>query len=452
MAKGELKITLTPKQRKAFDILTDSHTRYLYYGGAGGGGKGWLGCTWIWVQMISYEDVRYFLARKELKRLRESTLNTFWKVVRYYGKQFGADFADDLRFNENKGVIQHVKTRSVIQLLELADKPSDPDFDDLGSLEFTGGFVDEAPEISAAAFDAVKTRIGRQHNDTYNLFPKLLLAGNPSKGWVYNEFYLPYRRNTLPKDHAFIQALPGDNIYLPKDYIELLKALPESSPRKQRILYGNWEYEDDPTVLMEHDKIMDIFTNDFVKKGRRYIVADIARKGRDKTVIGVWDGWRLIGLKTIARNDLSEARDAIEKLRMQYGIVRSNVLVDADGIGGGVVDFGGYKGFVAQARPVPIGGKRENYNHIKSQCYFYLADRVNQGELYVEPSAGTKDDRDRIILELEVVKRDDSDIDGKVKVISKDKMKEKLGGKSPDYADMFMMRCWFDLKPKMYLV
>ena len=447
---NDLKITLTPKQTRAYEFLRDDHTRYIYYGGAGGGGKGWLGCTWIWTQIISYQEVRYFIARKELKRLRESTLNTFWKVVRHNGKTIKANLADDLNFNENKGLITHKKTGSQVQLLELADKPSDPDFDDLGSLEFTGGFIDEAPEISLAAFEAVKTRIGRQHNDTYNLFPKLLCAGNPSRGWVYDEFFSPFRDGKLPRDHAFVQALPGDNVYLPREYVNLLKELPENSPRKQRILYGNWDYEDDPTVLMPHDNVMDLFSNNVVKHGHRHITADIARKGRDKTVIFVWDGWRVISCKTIARNDLVQAKDAIEKLRREFGVPKSNVGVDDDGIGGGVVDFGGYRGFTAQARPVPVNGKRENYNSFKSQCYFHLADMVNEAKMYIEPSAVSSDDRNRIIQELEVVKRDDSDIDGKVKVIPKDKMKERLNGKSPDYADALMMRSMFDLRVKRY--
>lgn len=37
------------------------------------------------------------------------------------------------------------------------------------------------------------------------------------------------------------------------------------------------------------------------------------------------------------------------------------------------------------------------------------------------------------------------DKDGKKQVIPKDKVKELLG-RSPDYSDMLMMRCWFELR------
>ncbi|HVI80408.1 MAG TPA: hypothetical protein VM715_20095, partial [Candidatus Acidoferrum sp.] len=47
--------------------------------------------------------------------------------------------------------------------------------------------------------------------------------------------------------------------------------------------------------------------------------------------------------------------------------------------------------------------------------------------------------------ELEHVKRRDPDKDGKLKVLQKDEIKELLG-RSPDFADMLMMRMFFELQ------
>jgi len=47
--------------------------------------------------------------------------------------------------------------------------------------------------------------------------------------------------------------------------------------------------------------------------------------------------------------------------------------------------------------------------------------------------------------ELEQVKRDKIDSDGKLQIIPKDKVKELIG-RSPDYSDALMMRMYFCFK------
>ena len=57
--------------------------------------------------------------------------------------------------------------------------------------------------------------------------------------------------------------------------------------------------------------------------------------------------------------------------------------------------------------------------------------------------------RQRFLMERKAIKRDKVDMDGKLRIISKESMKEKLSGESPDLMDMLMMREVFELKPKM---
>lgn len=57
-----------------------------------------------------------------------------------------------------------------------------------------------------------------------------------------------------------------------------------------------------------------------------------------------------------------------------------------------------------------------------------------------------EDNMNTLIQELDVMCEIDIDKDGKKKITPKDKIKEDLG-RSPDWADNFAMRMWFELAP-----
>jgi len=309
-------------------------------------------------------------------------------------------------------------------------------------LEITDAFVDEAPQITSKAKQIIKSRI-RFKIDEFGLIPKLLMTGNPSKGWAYYDFYLPNDQNILRADRKFIQALVTDNPNISSHYIESLKGLDKNS--RERLLNGNWRYDDDPAALIEYDNIINCFSNTHVEKGETYITADIARFGSDNTVIGIWQGYR-VKLYSYHGLSVTESAQKIQEYKERYSVGMSNVIVDEDGVGGGVVDILKCNGFVNNSRPVEVVGKdTENFINLKSQCYFHLADRVNSNGVYIECEENLKQ---TIIEELEQVKQYNMDKDHKKQVMPKDKVKELIG-RSPDFSDTLMMREWFDLVPQL---
>ncbi|SMC45869.1 phage terminase large subunit [Pedobacter africanus] len=426
---------LTLKQTRAIDFLEDDVTNDLLFGGGAGGGKSAFGCYWQIKRRLKYPGTRGLIGRAVLKTLKDTTLNTFFQIASLQGLKSNYHYI----YNAQRGIITFPSTESEIILKDLATYPSDPNFDELGSLEITDAFVDETNQISKKAWDITKSRI-RYKLDDYGLIPKMMGSCNPAKNWVYGDFYKPYKDGSLPGNRQFIQALLSDNPHISKHYRDNLLQLDKNS--LERLLHGNWEYDDDPAALMTFNKIMDVFTNTFVLPGEKYITADIARFGSDNTVIGVWSGLRLIRIVTIAKNKVTEAADKIKELCNTYSVPISNVIVDDDGVGGGVVDILGCEGFVNNSSPLPNKETKEpeNYNHLKSQCYFKMAELVNKNELFIEDHTF----RDIIIQELEQVKQHNMDKDGKKQIIPKDKVKELLG-RSPDYSDMIMMRMWFEL-------
>jgi len=122
-------------------------------------------------------------------------------------------------------------------------------------------------------------------------------------------------------------------------------------------------------------------------------------------------------------------------------------------MGGGPVDMLGVKGFVNNSRALPIPGGEfdskgnaipENFDNLKSQCYFKIAERINKNGLYLQ--CETDEVKQWIIEELEQVKQKALDSDMKKGVVPKDKIKELIG-RSPDFSDTIMMRELFNLKP-----
>jgi len=426
---------LSLKQTQAIDLLENNKTKEIIYGGGAGGGKTALGVYWIIKSCLKYPGSRWLIGRAVLKTLKETTLNSFYDVCRMQGLKAGTHY----QYNAQSNIITF-NNSSTILLKDLFQYPSDINFDELGSLEISGAFIEECNQVTEKAWNIVKSRI-RYKLDEFGFIPKILGTCNPAKGYVYNNFYKPHKEGKLEDDKAFIQALATDNHFISPHYIESLKTLDKKS--KERLLYGNWEYDDNDNALIEYDKIVDLFTNEHLPSGKGYISADIARFGKDKTIIMVWSGFRVIEIHKLANKATNEVAAYIKHLAKKHSIPYSQIICDEDGVGGGVVDYG-FKGFVNNSKALT-----GNYINLKSECYYKLAELINQAGVWVMSEDVTI--RKELTEELEWVQRHNADKDGKLAVLPKDKVKEHLG-RSPDISDALMMRMWFELKKFEFVV
>ncbi len=424
----------------------DDETTDLLFGGGAGGGKSLFGCAWLIIMCGKYPGTRWLLGRSKLKNLKETTLQTFFDLCQEWGMKSDVDF----KYDSNAGTITWTNS-SVILLKDLFLYPSDPNFDSLGSLEITGAFVDEVNQITFKAWNIVRSRI-RYKLDKFNLLPKLLGTCNPSKGWVYMEFYKPWRENKTDKSNKFVQALVTDNPFISKYYIENLKRIKDKAT-KERLLLGNWEYDDDPSCLFEYDVIVDLFTTKAEASDKKYITGDVSRKGRDKTVIQYWEGLQCKEITVLdyeTKKDLEKTKKWIADYAEKMGVRRHHIILDEDGVGGGVVDMLGCVGFINNSSPLQpyeakFTGNKLNYANLKTQCYFKLAQLAEQGKIGID--CGDTDIISLLTEELEQVKQKDVDKDGKVLLIGKEMIKENIG-RSPDFADALMMRMYFELETK----
>ena len=377
-----------------------------------------------------YEGSRWLMGRSKLKALKETTLNTFFELCSQL------NIKNQFTYNAQANII-YWNNGSQILLKDLFLYPSDPNFDSLGSLEICGAFIDECNQVVFKAWQIVTSRC-RYKLKEFGIIPKVLGSCNPAKNWTYKEFYEPNKTKEIKPYRKFVQALPTDNPHLPQSYLDSLLSLDNNS--KQRLYFGNWEYDDDPNALCDYDNIISIFKNDHIEKGQKYITADIARMGSDNAVIGVWNGFDLFEVYSYDVSKTTEIQTTIEALRSKHQIPKKNAIADEDGVGGGVVDNCGIKGFLNGSKAL----EDENYFNLQAQCCYKLAEKINENAIHISADI-TGNQQDEIIEELEQLKSYELDKDGKLRVLPKSKIKENIG-RSPDYRDMIMMRMFFELK------
>jgi len=257
---------------------------------------------------------------------------------------------------------------------------------------------------------------------------------NPSNNWVKPYFYERWKSNTLPDELKFISTVGGTNKFRGKNYEKSLNLLSEQELK--RLEYGDWEYTTSEDQLFSLDKLETIFTGlPDMNDSNYYISADIARFGNDSTVVVVWKGLQVIRINKYIKKSTTEVTDIILSLQNEFKVPRNRVIVDSDGVGGGVMDQLKSKGFINNSKPF----KDEKYDMLKTQCYFSLA----KIDWSISRSI-SNDITNQIRKELEAI-RDRSD-EFKYKINSKDQQKQLLGNSSPDFADALMMRMFFLFK------
>lgn len=436
-----------PKQYDCYLKLFDKETRFVGFGGGAGGGKSWLGCEWLLMNCYRYPGSKWFIGRKELKRLMSSTYITWTKVCKFHDIPL-----TDWRLNGQYNYIEFIAgaaNGSRIDLIDVDFKPSDPMYERFGSLEYTGGWGEEVGEWNFLAFDVLKSRVGRWKNREFGLeCPKFLLTFNPTKNWLYRIFYKNWREGTLPKEYAFIQSLYMDNEYTAEEYGKSLNEI--SDPvTKARLRDGIWEYEDTDTALIAFDSIQDLFTGSPVYSNEMFITADIARFGSDRSVIGIWRGFDLEKVVIKSKQGTDVTASNLKQLMAEHRVPYSHCVVDEDGIGGGVLDqLRGIKGFVNNSTPIVTKNfmdktVKENYKNLKTQASFLFAEKVNNHLITISAKLSELD-KESLIEELSQIRRKITDDITTLQIISKDTIKENLG-RSPDLADMMVMRMYFEL-------
>src|SRR5690606_32714655 len=141
-------------------------------------------------------------------------------------------------------------------------------------------------------------------------------------------FYLPNKNGTLPDIMKYLAAFVQDNPHIDAGYIERLQRTKDIA-KKERLLNGNWEYDDDPTAMCRYDDIVAMYSNSHVQPtGDKYIIADIARYGSDAARVSVFDGWVMIEQHSFAVSATTEIQECINAMRTKHDVPAHHCLAD----------------------------------------------------------------------------------------------------------------------------
>ena len=385
------------------------------------------------MKCLQYEGIRVALARNNLTTLKKNTVTSIMEVMQDWGIT-----NDYYSYNSQAGIIKFWNGSEII-MVELDYLPSDPQYTRLGGLLATIGCIDEAGEVPAKGKEIFQSRIGRWQNEKLGIKPVLIMSCNPSKNFLFTDYYRPFKEGKLKPYQKFIQALPSDNPYLSKEYIENLKNTLSFGERR-RLLGGEWEFADDETSLFKYEDVIysyDTTLNNNTDKTMR-LSCDIAFSS-DKCVYIVWEGLNIMKIHITPKNDTKTPEDTIKELCSDYNIRIDNVAFDADGVGLHLTKY------FPLAKEIHNGGKtilNNGYANLKTELYFKLSELFKDGKIKIYEDRYKQD----IIDELSVIRHKPREsMDNKIQLISKLEMK-KILSYSPDIADAMAYNMIFHLK------
>jgi len=426
----------TASQSLTWDAWDDETSTSILYGGGVNSGKTYNLMSKATIKAIQYPETRYLVGRKNLSNLMKTTANTLWKVFRDFGLVAGTHY----EFNGNSRTVTFFNGSEII-FDHLTYEPSDPDIARLGGLELTAAFLDEVADCDYRVIEVVHQRVGRCLNEKYNIKPMVFMTCNPSRGWLKKLYYTPYVKDKLPEWKRVILSTAYENPHASKAYIQnLVNTL--TPQERDRMLNGSWEFGDSPDQLTSYERAEAMYHHPVDKedlKGTWYLTADIAFSS-DRCIVGVWCDWTLVKIVEIADHEKPE--DVIKALQKEYNISGKYVGYDSTGVGLYLKNYiSGAYAFHAGAKPLK-DTKQRTFEHLKTQMYCHLADKINNGTIKVIAPEMKEDLLDEMTMIRSLPKER---LDSVMKLIRKDDIK-KLIGRSPDILDMMSIRGVFDFK------
>lgn len=222
----------TPVQERLIDTLSDGHSRIVGFGGGIRGTKTWGSLAAIIALCRIFPNSRWAVIRKDLQRLRDTTIPSFEKLAPLAGGFVGS-------VNQQRWEADCTNGSKILFRGENIDK--DPELLRFHGYEVNGFLNEEADELSERTLTKEKERAGTwivPHGGTQP--PAYILnTFNPTPRWPKRIFYLPWRDGTIKAPYAFIPTTAADNPYILPEQRDAWKEMP--THEYKRFVEGDWD-------------------------------------------------------------------------------------------------------------------------------------------------------------------------------------------------------------------
>ncbi len=410
----------------AYIPLLNSDKRVKVVYGGSGSGKSYFIAMMIIMKVISNKGCNVLVTRKVGNTLRHSVFALFKQII------YKFKLMDYFNIKETDMIIEFKLNKNQIVCKGLDDRER------IKSITFPTGiltdiWLEEASEFDKEDFMQLNLRLRGESK----VKKQIIISFNPvsAESWLKPYFF------DSDYDCLILKTTYRDNKFVGEEYAKELEALKITDPLYWEVYCnGNWGVIDASNCIISLKDLVRAKTttlsNDEV--GEIVISCDVARFGNDDTVIMVRKGFKVFDPIKIAKIDLVSLAGRIYGLyreyRERYPDTKINIHIDSTGLGAGVVDIlnrESYKNAYVYGISFNNSPKnKDKYYDITSEMMFMVRDTLRD-EIVQIPNI------ERLITELGG-RLYSIDNKGRYKAENKADYKKRIG-KSPDFADAFML-------------
>ena len=374
----------------------------------------------IHLMMSSREVKLNILCLRQLQNsIRQSVYTLIKDLVFTYG------FQKEFQFTLSE--IRHHKTGSVFKFMGISRN-----VDEIKSSEGVDiCWIEEAHSLTKEQWEIIDPTIRKEHSE-------IIIVFNPQNrnDFVFQNFV------EKPQKNSIVQKINYDqNPFLSDTIIKVIEAAKEDNYEDYEFLYLGKPHEGDDRALFAFSEIEAAMDGDFMgvdDTGVETLAVDVARYGRDKSVLSKRKGFKIYDLKEYQGYSTTELSTKVDNEYRSRSF--DGVAVDTIGVGAGVYDkleSMGVRGLI-EANVSMRAEEEKVYQNKRAEMYFGLREFVIRG-------GKLPNDRE-LKEELLALTYFYNKMSGKIQLLSKDDIKDEIG-RSPDKSDSVALHFFQKVRP-----